>query len=151
MEYSNCCLLLLSLTLVHAVVSTVHHVMPDKVNETTETANMAHTLQYYLSNVDKVVTSHSQLSFQPGEYYLNTDLVISNVHNFTLRGNDSTLNCTGYASVVVVNVTNFTVENISLMNCGKYHTHGLNFSRDYVDIIEPNRMDQLFYTTVRQS
>ena len=112
--------MLLSLTLIHAVVSTDYHVMPDNTNETTNMTNMAHTLQYYLLNVDKVVTSHLQLNFQPVEYYLKTDLVIKSVYNFTLRGNDSTLKCTGYASVVIVNVTNFVVENISSINCGKY-------------------------------
>ena len=145
MQYPYCCLFLLSLSLVHEVVSTVYHVMPDNTNGITKMTNATtHTLQYYLSNVEEVVTSHSQLNFQPGEYYLNTDLVISNVHNFTLSGNDSTLNCTEYANVVVVNVTKFIEENISLINCGKYHTYGLNFSRGYVDIVEPNRNGSIF-------
>ena len=142
MEYFYCCLLLLSLSLVHAAVSTVYHVMPDNANGIAKVTN-THTLQYYISNVDTVVTSHSQLIFQPGEYYLNADLVISNVHNFTLSGSNSTLKCIGYASMVVVNVANFIIENISLINCGKYLAHDLNFSTDY-DIIEPSSNGSMF-------
>ena len=127
-------LLLLSLPLVHAAVSTVYHVMPDNANGIAKVTN-THMLQYYLSNVDTVVTSHSQLIFQPGEYYLNIDLVISNVHNFTLSGSNSTL---GYASVVVVNVANFIIENISLM---KILCIWLNFIETMFNLIE---MDQCF-------
>ena len=131
-----CHLLLLSTSLIHsATPAAVYYVVPDNnTNETMLSSNI-NTLQHYLG---KKFASHSQLLFQQGQYRLKADLVISNIHNFTLSGNNSNLSCTTgtYASMMFINVTNFTIENFSLMNCGK--DYGLSFNGEHVNIDEPS-------------
>ena len=62
--------------------STVYYVMPDNhyhpIND---------NLQHYLNNTNKYFTSNTQLHFLPGQYYLNNDLIIQGVSNFSLTGN----------------------------------------------------------------
>ena len=55
-------------------------------------------------------------------YHLNTTLLLKDVNDFTLSGtNDSTIMCTTYESIMIINITNFTMKNINLIGCGKYH------------------------------
>ena len=131
-----CHLLLLSTSLIHtATTAAVYHVVPDNNKNEIMLSPNVNTLRYYLS---KEFASHSQLLFQPGQYHLKTDLVIRNIHNFTLSGNNSNMNCTTgtHASIMVINVTNFTLENFSIMNCGK--NHSLSFDGEHVDIDKPS-------------
>ena len=61
---------------------TVYDVVPDDHYLATD----SNTLQYYIDNFAKYFTSHTQLVFQPGKYYLHTDLIVQNVSHITLRG-----------------------------------------------------------------
>lgn len=72
------------------------------------------------------ITSDSHLIFEPDYYHLEIDFVISNVNNFILNGSNSNLSCIPYVSINVVNVTNFTIKDLNLINCGK--KHGINFN-----------------------
>ena len=108
--------------LLHITASTVYHVMPDNhyhpINDNT------YTLQHYLNNTNKYFTSNIQLHFLPGQYYLNNDLIIQGVSNFSLIGNrtneviNTVINCTSPAGIVVVNSSNIVSANIVLKECG---------------------------------
>ena len=78
-----------------------------------------HNLQYYVNNASKYFTSHTYLYFLPGQHHLNTDFIINSTINFTVAGNRSTIICIAPANLRVINVTDFTLLNIDLFNCGK--------------------------------
>ena len=86
--------------------STVYHVMPD--NHYHPISDNTYTLQHYLNNTNKYFTSNTQLHFLPGRYYLNNDLIIQGVSNFSLIGNrtneviNTVINCTSLADIAVV-------------------------------------------------
>ena len=118
-------LLLVALPL-HITNSTVHYVMPDNhyhpINDNT------YTLQHYLNNTNKYFTSNTQLHFLSGQYYLNNDLIIQGVSNFSLIGNrtdeviNTVINCTSPAGIVVVNSSNIVITNIVMNDCGNDYT-----------------------------
>ena len=82
------------------------------------------TLQHYLNYTKKYFTSHTKLCFQPGEHYLTTDIVLKDITEFMLS--HSTINCASDVSIVVINATNFTIQNITSKDCGKDHSVHIN-------------------------
>ena len=106
------------LTLIHSVAPTVHYVTMNNSNDSN-----SNTLKHYLDNPKKYFTSYSQLIFFPGDYQLDEDLVFNDIVNFTMIGvNSCMIFCSSNASIIVVNVTEFELQNINLVNCGKDHT-----------------------------
>ena len=107
------CLLLLVASLLHTTTSTIYYVIPDDhyhpINDNT------YTLQHYLNNTNKYFTSNTQLHFLPGQYYLNNDLIIQGVSNFSLIGNrtneviNTVINCTSPAGIAVVGSSNIVI------------------------------------------
>ena len=92
-----------------------------------------YTLQHYLNNTNKYFTSNTQLHFLPGQYYLNTDLIIQGVSNFSLIGNrineiiNTVINCNASpAGIVLVDSSNITVANIVMNECVNNYTTHLN-------------------------
>ena len=118
-------LLLLVTSLLHSTTSTVYYVMPDDhyhpINDNT------YTLQHYLNNTNKYFTSNTQLHFLPGQYYLNNDLIIQGVSNFSLIGNrtneviNTVINCTSPAGIAVVGSSNIVTANIVMNECGNQY------------------------------
>ena len=116
------------LLLLITAFSSVYHVIPD---DHYTTNNNTYTLQHYLNNVNKYFTSHTQLHFLPGQYYLNTDLIIQHVSNLSLIGNrtneviNSVIKCTSPAGIVVVGSSNIAIANIVMNECGNYFNHSV--------------------------
>ena len=120
--YGSYTLLILAIYLTMLVVPLLHtttsayYAMPDNhyhpINDNT------YTLQHYLNNTNKYFTSNTQLHFLPGQYYLNNDLIIQGVSNFSLIGNrtneviNTVINCTLPAGIAVVGSSNIVVANI---------------------------------------
>ena len=71
--------------LVYTTNCVVYYVIPDDHYLDTDYGNN-YTLQHNLNNSEKYFTSHTQLVFLPGKHHFHTDLVIQDVHDFTLRG-----------------------------------------------------------------
>ena len=121
-------LLLLSVSLLQTASATVYYVVPD---DHYTTNNNTYTLQHYLNNINKYFTSHTQLHFLPGQYYLNTDLIIQNVSNLSLIGNrtneviNSVIKCTSPAGIVVVGSSNIVVANIVMNECSSNFNHSV--------------------------
>ena len=64
------------------------------------------------------------IHFLPGQYYLNNDLIIQGVSNFSLIGNrtneviNTVINCTSPAGIAVVGSSNIVIANIVMNECG---------------------------------
>ena len=127
MQYMYCMQLfnmLITSLLLHTTTSTVYYVMSDDhchpINDNT------YTLQHFLNNANKYFTSNTQLHFLPGQYYLNNDLIIQGISNFSLIGNrtneviNTVINCTSPAGIAVVGSSNIiiVIANIVMNECG---------------------------------
>ena len=115
------------------VVVLITSVVPDVYYVTTNISDSSNnnTLKHYLDNVKQYVRSDSQLIFFPGEYQLDADLVFEGIRNFTLTAiNTCNIYCSPNVSIRVVNVTEFGLHNITLINCGKAHTPFINFKQE---------------------
>lgn len=112
------------------------------------------SLDHYLNNAGEYFSSYSQLRFKPGKYYLNTNnLVIQNVRNFALIGESPCyITCISYSSVIIYNVTKFTLKNINFQNCNKNHSANLHttFTYDDVSITKPSHNTSVLFITVHQ-
>ena len=109
-------LLLFLPTFLTVITGTVYIVTPDDYYYHNTTCHHCHNLQYYLLNVTKYFTSNTQLLFLPGEYHINFTIVIQNVHNISLIGNDTRLDFSNIAdsfiySVAIINSSLVTIEN----------------------------------------
>ena len=95
----------------------------DVVSNGSNNGSNAKSLEYYLNNSSKYFSSFTQLVFKPGEHYLISDLIIQNVISFSMIGEGSCkISCVLYSSIIVFNVTNFTVKNINFEYCNKNHS-----------------------------
>ena len=79
------------ISLLHLITATgVYYVKPDDdqsdINNDCPIDHECHTLQYYLLNTSKYFTSTTQLHFLQGNFYINDDIVIDSLHNFSLVG-----------------------------------------------------------------
>ena len=118
------------LLLVHKVISTTYFVIPDDYSSHHTDAN-TFSLQHYLNNTSKYFVSQNQFHFMESQYYLNSDLIIKDIDNFTITGptiGQGNIICTSPASIVVMNVNNIKFQNINLINCIKDHKDYFNTS-----------------------
>ena len=128
--------------LIHITIAKVYNVTPDDgdfidYNET----KPAKSLEYYLKNTSKHFSSDSQLLFKMGYHYLNTDLVIQNITNVTLTGEFEGLciiRCASHVRIIIFNVTDFRLENITFENCSANYSNYLHddFKYHYTSIID---------------
>ena len=112
-------LIIIVALLLHKVTSTTYFVIPDDHSSHHMDIN-TFSLQHYLNNTSKYFVSHNQFHFMQGQYYINNDLVIKDVDNFTLTGiGQCTIICTSPASIVIMNANNTKFLSINLINCTK--------------------------------
>ena len=77
-------------------ISTTYYVVPDHYSSHHYDSKNTFTLQHYLNNTSKYFVSHNQLHLLPGQHYMNSDLVLELIYNFTLSGygnNQSVIVC----------------------------------------------------------
>lgn len=102
----------------------VYYVTPDDDSccSSSSSCDQCYNLQYYLLNVSKYFTDHTQLYFLPGLHYLPTDLVIRNVSNISLigtsNGKHTTIRCTGMYHIILSNIYNLTIRDLVVTKCG---------------------------------
>ena len=114
------------ISLLHVVTATsVYYVTPDDqshINNDCPIDHECHTLQYYLLNNSKYFTSNTQLHFLQGSFYINADVVIDSLHNFSLVGSgvDNTIiECSTPSLIAIINCTNTVIKNITTgSQCG---------------------------------
>jgi len=83
-------------------------------------SSVNNTLQYV---IDNYFISDALILFLPGKYHLQTDLIIQNVSNFTLRGNSKVMNstviyCTRSAHISIKSSHNINIAFLSINDCG---------------------------------
>ena len=140
-------IILLSLaSLLTITTATVYNVLSnDNDSFNKSDTRSGESLEHYC-NISEYFTSHSQLKFMPGQYFLNDDLIIQNLTNFSLIGENSNIRCTSHASIIIFNVTSFKLENINFENCNKNHSDELHTTFEYhhVSILKPSRNTSIF-------
>ena len=105
---------IVAVLMINSVATNVHYV----TSNITDDSN-SNTLKHYPK---KYFISYSQLIFFPGEYQLEEDLVFEDIRNFTMTAIGScNIRCSVNPSILVVNVTEFELQHISLVHCGKNH------------------------------
>ena len=115
-------LLIIVLSILHMITSSIYYVAPD---DHSSISNSTYTIVDYLSNASEYFTSNSQLHFLPGNHYLQSDLIIQNIINLTISGSTNSFivcNSTAPVGLAIINVTQFTLQNISVINCGKNYS-----------------------------
>ena len=131
------CKVLVLASLLHLITATgVYYVTPDDdqsdINNDCPIDHECHTLQYYLLNTSKYFTSNTQLHFLQGKFYINNDIVIDSLHNFSLVGsgvNNTLIECSTPSLIAVINCTNTVIKNITTgSQCG-------NLVKTYFDIL----------------
>ena len=134
----HCYLLLLTSMLISLLLktnATVYYVTTDDHHRSD---GNTHSLQHYLMNNTKYFSSHNQLHFLPGEHFLQSDFTLQNVKNFTISGNNSIITCKNLSTgIVFTNVTNITLKDIKIVQCGKDHKVILNVNEDEYKDIHP--------------
>ena len=116
--------IIVTLTTLHVTSSTVYNVTSD---DSISGCHHCLNLQQYLSNVTKHFISNTQLYFLPGLHHLPTDLIMQNVHNISLIGStangatpDTVIQCAYSVGIVMINITNLTIQNMVIKNCKKH-------------------------------
>ena len=131
------CKMLVLASLLHLIKATgVYYVTPDDdqsdINNDCPIDHECHTLQYYLLNTSKYFTSNTQLHFLQGNFYINDDIVINSLHNFSLVGsgvNNTLIECSTPSLIAIINCTNTVIKNITTgSQCG-------NLVKTYFDIL----------------
>ena len=128
---SSISLLVALILLLNATNAVVYNVKSDEdksINSSGD-SQYAEYLEYYLQNSSKYFSSFSHLNFKMGLHYLNTDLVIQNATNVTMIGEGeqfTTIRCASFVSISIINVTKFTLKNITLDNCNANYSHRLH-------------------------
>jgi len=129
------------ISLLHLITATgVYYVTPDDqsdINNDCPIDHECHTLQYYLLNSSKYFTSNTQLHFLQGNFYINVDIVIDSLHNFSLVGsgvNNTVIECSTPSLIAIINCTNTVIKNITTgSQCGNlvkiYFDTVLNYLR----------------------
>ena len=120
--------LLLVTSSLHIAAAIDHYVIPD--GEHSSDAN-AHELNYYLRSKDNYFTSNRQLYFKPGNYYLENNLILTNIHNISIIGDDALITCRPSVGLILINITNITLHNISFTNCAEYYRNYFTLNCSY--------------------
>ena len=124
-------------SLLHLITATgVYYVTPDDnqfdINNDCPIDHECHTLQFYLLNISKYFTSNTQLHFLQGNFYINANIMIDSLHNFSLVGsgvNNTLIECSTPSLIAIINCTNSVIKNITTgSQCG-------NLVETYFDII----------------
>ena len=110
------------------VTSAPYFVIADDYSSHHTDAN-TFTLQHYVNNTHKYFVSHNQFHFIQGQYNIDNDIVIKDIHNFTITGiGHCTIICTVPATVVIMNANNIKILNIDFTNCINSHKDHFNIS-----------------------
>ncbi|XP_065895735.1 uncharacterized protein [Dysidea avara] len=125
-------LLLLLPSLLHTTTGRVYNVTPDDHCYSNTTFHHCHNLQYYLLNATKYFTSNTQLHFLPGLHHLQSDLIIQTVYNISLIGTtpDTVIQCNSSVGIVLTNITNLILTDITVRNCSGNYSSAVVLNRD---------------------
>ena len=123
---------LVLISLLHVITATsVYYVTPDDqshINNDCPIDHECHTLQHYLLNNSKYFTSNTQLHFLQGNFYINANIVIDSLHNFSLVGsgvNNTVIECSTPSLIVITGCVDAVIKNIATgSRCGSLVSKG---------------------------
>lgn len=82
------------------------------------------TFQQYLNSAEQYLTSDVQFFFQRGEHYLHKEVLIKNLHNFSMIGDIdaagvqfSLIFCKNGSGITIINSSNILISNLKIFNC----------------------------------
>ena len=84
------------------------------------------TFHNNLMNATKYFSSNAQFNLQQGSHYLYSDVMISNVHNFSIIGGDkldtvgtqySLIVCSSSTGIIMINSSSILLSNLKILNC----------------------------------
>ena len=125
------------ISLLHLITAThVCYVTPDNqshINNDCPIDHECHTLQYYLRNSSKYFTSNTQLHLLQGNHYINVDIVLDSLHNFSLVGsgvNNTVVECFKPSLIAIINCTNTDIKNFTIgSKCGALKNRYFDISK----------------------
>jgi len=129
-------ILLLAISLFGVTNSIVYYVVPDdKYYSSANRSTRTFTLQHFLNNTSKYFKPHTVLSFKHGHHTLYKDLMLQDVNEFTINGNNSTFSCIKSSlGIAIINVTNITIKNLHINQCSKDYTINLKHKSGYTPL-----------------
>ena len=134
-----------------STVTTVYNVIPDE-STSTDTCEGCKKLYHYLGDIKRYFTSNSKFYFRSGTYSLFQDFILHNVPNVSLIGsssNNTVIRCNSkntlpdptLVGIVMVNMTNLTLINLTISNClalNNYVHHNQSIRRYYESLVIVN-------------
>ena len=128
--------------------TSVYYVTPydqSDINSDCPIDHECHTLQYYLLNSSKYFASNTQLHFLQGIFYINADIVIDSLHNFSLLGssvNNTLIECSTPSLIAIINCTNTVIKNITTgSQCGASKNSYFNIVKYQSSYLRKYNMD----------
>ena len=128
----------------HAATGSVYYVTPEddyqQYGYTTTTADEDYPLQHYVKYPEEYFTANTQLHLLPGKHYLNNNVIIQDVENFTITGSKidgtvvSTIHCTSLAGIAVVNCSHTILSNFKMINCANNFTSCFDNTLQHIGI-----------------
>ena len=129
----------------HAATGSVYYVTPEDDYQQygyTTTADEDHPLQHYVKYPEEYFTANTELHLLPGKHYLNNNVIIQDVENFTITGSKidgmvvSTIHCTSLAGIAVVNCSHTILSNSKMINCANNFTSCFDNTLQHIGIFQ---------------
>ena len=95
-------------------VRNVHYISATCSNNDTD----CNGLSFYMQNISKFLTPHTELHFNSGMYYLDEPLIFNNALDFSFTGENNVYIECHNASIVIRNSMSIGISNIKLVVCG---------------------------------
>ena len=78
-----------------------------------------YTLSQVMDNPSQYFTPKTSAVFPPGKYAISSgQLIIQNVHDLSLFGDNTVLQCKGQLGLALINITNLTISSLHFSMCG---------------------------------
>ena len=132
-----CAIIVFTSTFLCSTIGTIYYVIPNVFypydGYSVVGNNNSTTLQIIIDHADEYFISNTRLLLLPGQHNLNSDIMIYNVHNFSIVGSEtdgeinSTIQCTSSAGIAVVNCSYTFLTNLKIVGCS-------NEYKEFVDL-----------------
>ena len=144
-----CAIIVFTSTFLCSTIGTIYYVIPDVFypydGYSVVGNNNSTTLQIIIDHADEYFISNTRLLLLPGQHNLNSDIMIYNVHNFSIVGSEtdgeinSTIQCTSSAGIAVVNCSYTFLTNLKIVGCSNEYKefvdlYASQYSQEFKDV-----------------
>jgi len=111
-------------TLVLFVVLLLHATLVKSLVDIQHTSHQLNNSVDWSIEFERYIDNQVSIQFMPGNYEVENNTVITNVRNFSITGESSsvldvTFNCTKFSGWVIANSSFIEINNVRFLNCGK--------------------------------